>query len=130
MASIREEISLDRSAEEVWAAVRDVGALHERLVRGFVTDTRLEGNTRVVTFANGMVARELIVDVDDALRRVAYAAKSERFEHHHASVQVLDQGPGRSTVVWVTDLLPNELAPAIAGMMQQGAAAMKQTFSR
>ena len=65
MASIRKEIPLESSAENVWAAVRDVGALHHRLVPGFVVDTRLEEGARVVTFGNGMVVRELIVDLDD-----------------------------------------------------------------
>jgi hypothetical protein len=59
MATIRKEISIAARAEEVWDAVRDVGALHTRLVPGFVIDTRLEPGARIVTFANGMVAREL-----------------------------------------------------------------------
>ncbi len=67
MASIRKEIPLEVSAEHVWSVVRDVGALHTRLVPGFVVDTRLEPDARVVTFGNGMVVRELIVDLDDAL---------------------------------------------------------------
>jgi hypothetical protein len=65
MASIRKEILLDARPEEVWDAVRDIGALHTRLVPGFVTDTRLEEGARIVTFGNGMVVRELIVDLDD-----------------------------------------------------------------
>jgi hypothetical protein len=58
MASIRKEIPINARAEDVWAAVRDIGALHQRLVPGFVTDCKLEGGVRVVTFANGMVARD------------------------------------------------------------------------
>src|SRR6266403_1398835 len=69
MASIRKEILLDARAEDVWDAVRDIGALHIRLVPGFVTDTRLEEGARIVTFGNGMVVRELIVDLDDQARR-------------------------------------------------------------
>ena len=51
MASIREEMVIDASPDAVWDALRDVGALHTRLVPGFVTDTRLEPGARVVTFA-------------------------------------------------------------------------------
>jgi polyketide cyclase/dehydrase/lipid transport protein len=72
MASIRKEILIKARPEDVWAAVRDVGALHTRLVPGFVVDTRLEQGARVVTFGNGMVARELIVDLDDEARRLAW----------------------------------------------------------
>ena len=67
MASIRKEVAIDATPEHVWSALRDVGELLARLVAGFVTDCRLDGDARVVTFANGMVARELIVDVDDAV---------------------------------------------------------------
>jgi len=89
MASIRKEILLQSSPEKVWAAVRDVGALHTRLVPGFVVDTRLEEGARVVTFGNGVVARELIVDLDDEARRLVWAVVGGRLTHHNASVQVL-----------------------------------------
>src|SRR5207249_2095322 len=82
-AALRKEILIDNRPESVWAAVRDVGAVHERLVPGFVVDTRLEDGARVVTFGNGLVARELIVDVDDAARRLAWAVVgSPRLTHH------------------------------------------------
>ena len=53
MASIRKEISTKAGLEDVWAALRDVGALHTRLVPGFVADTRLESGAGIVTFGNG-----------------------------------------------------------------------------
>ena len=126
MASIRKEILLESSAENVWAAVRDVGALHHRLVPGFVVDTRLEEGARVVTFGNGMVVRELIVD-DDA-RRLAWSARGGRLTHHNASVQVLADGARRCRLVWIADLLPNELAGEIRAMIDQAAAVMKKTL--
>jgi uncharacterized protein YndB with AHSA1/START domain len=58
MASIRKEIVIDASAERVWDAFSDWGALHVRLVRGFATDARLDGEDRIVTFANGSIRRE------------------------------------------------------------------------
>ena len=73
MASIRREILIEARPEVVWDAVRDVGAVHERLAPGFVVDTRLEDGARVVTFASGLVAREVIVDVDDGARRLVWA---------------------------------------------------------
>ena len=130
MASIRKEMTIDVPPEQLWAAMRDVGALHTRLVAGFVTDCRMDGDARTVTFANGMVARELIVDVDERDRRVAWAAVGGRLTHHNASTQVFDASPGRSRVVWIADLLPNELAPAIEAMIEQGVAAMKRTLER
>jgi len=127
MASIRREISIAATAERVWDALRDVGALHTRLVPGFVTDCRLDGDARVVTFANGIVAREVIVDVSDEQRRIAWTAVGGRLTHHNASAQVFAEGQS-SRVVWIADLLPHEMAPAIAGMIEQGLAAMQQAL--
>jgi len=130
MASIRKEVTIDISPQQLWDAVRDVGALHTRLVAGFVTDCRMDGDARVVTFANGMVARELIVDVNDAERRLVWSAVGGRLTHHNASAQVLAEGTGQSRVVWIADILPNELAPAIEAMIEQGTRAMKKTLEQ
>ena len=130
MASIRKEIAIAARPGEVWAAIRDVGAVHQRLAVGFVTDTRMEDGVRVVTFANGFVARERIVDVDDETRRLAYAAAGGQLTHHNASFQVFADGNGGSRVVWLADLLPDELEPVIDGMMEQGASAMKETLGQ
>src|SRR5215467_9590793 len=116
MASIRKEMHIAARPETAWAALRDVGALHTRLVPGFVVDTRLEDGARIVTFGNGMVARELIVDVDDEIRRVAWSVVGGRMTHHNASAQVFPDGATSCRFVWIADLLPNEMAPAIAGM--------------
>ena len=129
MASIRREVRIAALPETAWAALRDVGALHHRLVPGFVTDTRLEDGARVVTFGNGMVARELIVDVDDEARRVAWSAVGTAMTHHNASAQVFPDGSG-CRFVWIADLLPDEVAPQIAAMIDQGIAVIKQTLER
>jgi uncharacterized protein YndB with AHSA1/START domain len=131
MASIRKEIVIDAPPEKVWDAIRDVGALHERLVPGFVVDTRLEEGARVVTFGNGVVARELIVDLDDTARRLVWAVvESPRLTHHNASVQVFPEADRRSRVVWIADVLPSEIAGYMAGLLDQGLAVMKKTLER
>lgn len=128
MASIRREIQVEAGTEQVWDAIADVGAIHTRLAPGFVVDTRLEDGARVVTFGNGLVARELIVDVDHAGRRLVWAVVGGRPTHHNASLQVLVEGERRSRVIWIADLLPNELASPIASLIDQGMAVMKQTL--
>jgi carbon monoxide dehydrogenase subunit G len=128
VASIHREIRIEAGPERVWEALRDVGALHQRLAPGFVTDVRLEEGARVVTFGNGMVARELIVDVDDRARRLVWSVVGGRMTHHNASAQVFPEGEDRSRFVWIADLLPHELAPAIAAMMDEGLAVIKRTL--
>jgi carbon monoxide dehydrogenase subunit G len=130
MASIHKEVLIDAPADQIWDALRDVGAIHTRLARGFVTNTRLEGDTREVTFTNGAVVHERIVDLDDRARRIAYAAVGGRFTHHSASIQVFPDGDRRSRVVWIADLLPHDLKDLVGGMMDQGCAAMKGTLEQ
>lgn len=127
MASIHREIRIGVAPDQLWDAVRDIGAIHTRLAPGFVTDTRLEEGARVVSFADGMVARELIVDLDDKSRRLAWSVVGTRMTHHNASLQVsADDGGCRA--VWIADVLPHELAPMIAAMIEQGLATMKRTL--
>jgi hypothetical protein len=128
MASIHKEVLIDSPADRVWDALRDVGAIHTRLATGFVVDTRLEGDSRLVTFAGGLVARERIVDVDDRARRVVYSIVEGRPTYHHASIQAFPDGIARTRVVWIADLLPADLAASVGGMMEQGCAAMKRTL--
>jgi hypothetical protein len=130
MASIHKDIPIDAHPDAVWAAVRDFGALHARLVPGFVRDTRLEGDARIVTFAIGTVARELLVDCDEVRRRLVYAAVSERVRQHSASVQVVANGDARCRLIWIVDVLPNEIAPYIDAQMDQAALAMQKTLGR
>jgi carbon monoxide dehydrogenase subunit G len=130
MASIHREVRIEAAPERVWAALRDVGAIHRRLAPGFVTDVELEEGARVVTFGNGMVARELIVALDEERRRLVWSVVGGRMSHHNASAQVLDDGAGGTRFVWIADLLPHELAPAIAAMMEQGLAVIKDTLER
>lgn len=128
MASIRNEIALRTSAADVWDALRDFGALATRLVPGFVTDCKLDGDARIVTFFNGLTARELLVDSDNAHRRLAYAIVGGRATHYNASAQVFEVDERNSTLVWIIDLLPNEVAEPVRAMAAQGAAAMKKHF--
>jgi len=128
MATIHREIEIERSKDFVWDAIRDVGAIHKRLVPGFVVDCKLEGNWRIVTFANGMTVRELIVSIDDKTYRHSWSARGEPLTHHNASVQVFSLGQDKCRIVWIADLMPSEAAAAITEMIQQGLAAMKQTL--
>ncbi|MEM7581918.1 MAG: SRPBCC family protein [Acidobacteriota bacterium] len=129
MASIRKEIFVQVPATAAWDAVRDVGAIHTRLAPGFVTDTTIEdgGAVRVVTFADGLVLRERIVALDDEARRLVWSVVDGPFEHHNASVQVMDDGLG-CRVVWTADLLPDEQADTVAAIMESGLGLTKQTL--
>ncbi len=130
MASICKEIMIEASPDHVWSAVRDVGAVHRRLTPGILVDARLDGDERLLTFASGAVVRELILAVDDAARRFAYAVVdgSSRTTFHHASIQVFAAGARRSRLVWITDFLPHSEAMSITRIIDRGAEVMKDTL--
>jgi hypothetical protein len=131
MASIHKNFTVATPVDLVWDALRDFGALHTRLAPGFVVDCRLDGAARIVTFANGSSARELLVDCDDAQRRLAYAiAPNDRVVHYSAATQLSDDGAGQCRVSWTIDVLPDALAPYISAQMEHGIAAMKKALDR
>lgn len=127
MATLRRQIALDAPAATVWAALRDFGAVHTRVAPGFLTRLEMDQGDRIVTFFNGMVARERLVTLDDEACRLVYSVVEGRATHYNAAVHVFPEGDG-SRLVWTIDLLPNELAPAIGGMMDHAAGFMKKTL--
>jgi carbon monoxide dehydrogenase subunit G len=128
MPSIRKEISIEAPPEEVWNAVRDFGALHERLVPGFVTDCRMDGEDRIVTFASGAVMREVLIDSDDEAKRLVWSIVDGPYEHHNGAVQVLPEGDG-SRFVWTSDLLADdEVVRLTDASMQTGIETAKKTL--
>jgi carbon monoxide dehydrogenase subunit G len=131
MASITKDIPVHAHPDAVWDAVRDFGAVHQRLNPGFVVDSRLDGNARVLTFHNGVVAREEFVNCDEERRRLVYAiVGGERVKHYNGAVQVIGDGDNRSRIIWIVDVLPNEIATYISEQMDIAAAAMQKTLER
>lgn len=130
MASICKEILIDAPPEQVWDALRDFGALHKRLVPGFVVAAEMHGDVRVITFFNGAVAQERLVGTDDDTRRLAYTVIDGPLgaTHHNASAQVVAEAGGRSRFVWVTDVLPHELEAPVSELMDRGLVTIKETM--
>lgn len=128
MASIHKERAIEASPDEVWSALRDWDALHERLVPGFVVEARLDGDDRIVTFFNGAVARERLIDLNDDDRRLVWSIVDGPYTHHNGAAQVLANEDGTARFVWIADLLPNELAQVTGEMMERGIETVKQTL--
>lgn len=128
MATVRKEIPIEAPAEHVWDVVRDVGAIHTRFAPGFVVDTQVEEGARTVTFANGYVARELIVTVDEGDRRLVYSVVGGVATHHNASFQVFPVAANRALLVWITDMLPDTAATQLGQMIEAGSSVIKRTL--
>ncbi len=130
MASIREEAVIESSADEVWEVIGDFAAGPRRMAPGFVLDSRAEEDCRVVTFADGTVVRERRIGVDHDIRRIVYAVVGGdvRPEHDNASMQVLADGEQRCRLVWIRDVLPDELAAPMSKTMSAGMEVIKRTL--
>jgi hypothetical protein len=130
VASIHKQIAVAVDPDSAWRRLRTIERAH-KLFAPVLTECRLAGKIRTVSFANGMVVREQILDVDDEHRRVAYAAlDAPGMTYHHASMQVIDGGPGRCVFVWVTDFLPPEVRDQIAPLIEHGAAAFRKNLEK
>jgi Polyketide cyclase / dehydrase and lipid transport len=130
MASIRKELVIDVGVEPAWAALRRVGEPHT-LFAPVLAGAEIDGQVRTVRFANGMVVRERILDVDEEHRRVAYAViDPQGMTFHHSSMQLEIAGPGRCAFVWITDFLPAEAAAALRPLIDQGTEALKRNLER
>jgi hypothetical protein len=130
MPSIHNQVLLDVGIDTAWDEIRKVGEAHQ-LFAPVLVDSRLHGETRTVRFANGSIVHERILDLDDERRRVSYAATDvPGLTYHHASMQVVDAGPGRCLFIWITDFLPAEMRPNLAPLVEQGTRALKANLER
>lgn len=129
MATVRKEIKTAAPVAAVWDAIADIGALHTRLVPGFVVHTELEPGARVVTFANGVTVREPIVTLDESAKRLVWSVQGLRTRHYNGAVQAIPDGSG-TRVVWIADFLPDDAAAEIDAAMTAGASAMQAALDR
>ncbi|WP_332772452.1 SRPBCC family protein [Phenylobacterium sp.] len=127
MASIRKDIAVEVGADVAWSVLRQVDQAHKAFAP-VLTDCRMEGDARIVTFAGGMVVKELIVDVDDGARRVVYAVVDGAPVHHNASFQVFAEGDGRCRIVWITDVLPHSFLEVAGPLTEAGSTALKRNL--
>jgi hypothetical protein len=130
MASTRKEIVIDARPADVWDAVRDWGALHERLVPGFAVAAELDGEDRLVTFFNGTVLRERLIDLDEDRRRLVWSIVDGPYTHHNGAAQIFAEGEDRTRFVWITDLLPHDLFDRTSELMERAIDIIKRTLER
>jgi hypothetical protein len=124
MASIRKELEIGVSAAEAWPLLQPAEA--HKAFKPVLSEARLDNGIRTATFANGMVVHEQILDVDNDHRRVAYAVKdAPGVTYHHATMELVERGPGRCHFIWITDFVPAEAASTIGPLVEAGAAALK-----
>lgn len=132
MTTVSRTIEIAASPEHCWDALKDFGAIHQRLAAGFIISTNLIANdVREITFATGVVLKERLVGIDDNEMRFAYTVIEDPvgITHHNGSVQIIHGAdPTRCNMVWITDVLPDELGEIVGALMDAALAAIKQTL--
>jgi len=111
--TVRRQVRIKRSPDEVWAVVGDPARIPEWFP-GIVSAT-VDGSTRVVTTGAGLPMPEEIVTNDRVQRRFQYRITAPMFREHLSTLDVLDLGDGTSLVVYAADADPSTMALVIAG---------------
>jgi len=114
MAKIRNEISINKTAQDVWAIVKKFG--ENRAWSTMLSDSKLDGDYRICTFgdsspAPGAILKEKLLNLDDKLMRLEYSVTEAPFpvEFHNALIEIYPEEKG-TIVSWTTTVLPDELA--------------------
>jgi hypothetical protein len=130
MASIRTELVIEADAARVWKTIGDWENGPADMAHGHVVSSRAEGPVRVVTFADGRIARERLITRDDETRRIVYSVIGDtvRPDHDNAVMHVIADGENRCRFVWSRDVLPDELAQPLLAAMREAGAIIKRTF--
>lgn len=124
MATIRRQVFINRSADDVWALVGRPDLLHEWFP---TTGTKMEGNTRWIYLASGLTFEEEIVTLDHALRRFQYKiVNNPLISTHLGTADVIEDPHGGCVVTYSTDMEPEVLALIIGGAAGAGLQKLKQ----
>ena len=113
MASLRHERRIAAPADAVWEVVRRP----EDIIAWFpgISDVVVEGTTRTITTATGLVIPERIMAIDDTLRRFAYTITAPLYRFHLGVIDVVELGSNDSLCVYSTTAEPDLLCLVVAG---------------
>lgn len=111
--SVRREVRIARTPDEVWSIVGDPARISEWFPG--IDSATVEGTTRVVMTGSGIPMPEEIVTNDPLQRRFQYRITAPMFREHLSTLDVIDLGDGTSLVVYGADASPATMALVIAG---------------
>ena len=112
-ASIRREVRIVRTPDDVWAWVGAPARLAEWWP-GIVA-AEVDGDSRTITLGSGLPMPEQLLTVDPLQRRLQYRITGALFREHTSTIDVHDLGDGSSLVVYSIDADPSTMALVIAG---------------
>ena len=113
LGSIRHEIRIRRSADDVWQLVGDAARLYEWFPG--ITSSPVDGTSRLITTDAGLPMPEEILVVDSVQRRFQYRLTSPVIRHHRGTIDVIDLDDASCVVVYSTEADPRAMALVIGG---------------
>ncbi len=130
MTTIRADVYIDRTPDEVWSVVGDIGGLSAWMPG--VEASSLVGDERVCEFPNGSPPLvEKVLSRDDATRRYEYTILDgpTSFDHHRAAMWIESEGAG-SRFTWEMTIEPDEAAESMKAVAAAGAEALRSHMDR
>jgi hypothetical protein len=112
-ASVRRQVRIARSPDDVWALVGDPSRIQEWFPG--IESSTVDGTSRVIVTGSGLPMPEEIVTLDPIQRRFQYRITAPMFREHLSTLDVLDLGDGTCLVVYAADANPSTMALVIAG---------------
>lgn len=112
-ASVRRQVRIARSPDDVWAVVGDPARIAERFPG--IESATVDGDSRTIVTGSGLPMPEQILTCDPLQRRFQYRITTPMFREHLSTLDVLDLGDGTSLVVYSADADPSTMALVIAG---------------
>lgn len=112
-ASVRRQVRIARSPDDVWAIVGDPGRIAEWFPG--IESATVDGDSRTIVTGSGLPMPELILTCDPLQRRFQYRITTPMFREHLSTLDVLDLEDGTSLVVYSADADPSTMALVIAG---------------
>jgi uncharacterized membrane protein len=113
MTSLRSTVTIEASADDVWAVVASSDELPSWFAS--VDSCSVEGDMRLCTLKRGGRVLERVVNVDDALRRFQYSVvEGLPVSNHLGTIDVIETGARQCLVVYSTEAEPDPVAVGIS----------------
>src|SRR3954453_2962452 len=94
--SIRREVRIRRSADEIWSWVGDPARLAEWWPG--ISACVVDGDSRTITMGSGLPMPEQLLTIDRLQRRFQYRITAPIFREHTSTLDVHDLGAGTGFV--------------------------------
>ncbi len=123
MGTGKAQVEIAGSADDVWALVSDFGGIAGWMPG--IDSCRVEGEDRILE-TMGMTITEHLVASDDSARTLTYSIVDGVPVESHQAVITVTPGRNTSSVTWVVDATPDEMAEFMATVYQQALDELKK----